>query len=439
MFTAHTLTSITKALVTKRSPFYVQFYINGTCNLQCRQCNIVETNSRIEPMDLEQVEAAATNMKKVGVGIVLLTGGEPFMHPNLPEIVKIFTSKGMNVRLQTAGTKYATNEKLMHCYENGARDINVSLDSLNIATSDYINATPGSGKNAIDAIERISNIFRNESAILSFGTVLSRFNYREIPSILEFAKQIGWFVSMVPVHISTSHDPRGFRSFDRNFKFSPEHKDMLNNLAAKLIGMKRGGYPLFDSEKFIESSVSFLMGDGPTWRKNGVCDSPNLYFAVRPNGAFSTCCDFTLKEPPYLYDEKFSSQYRSREIEQRSDVQKIVKSCAGCHYGSYPEVTLSVRNPKAFFERALLTTSMSSGKLKNAPVKENFLAETERIMALNTEVYPVHNWLDPDLIAEIAAFSDSDRRREIIKRDIAIRGEQNRVRGLGPDVPLTPS
>lgn len=384
-------------------------------------------------MSLEQIKAVAKNIRKIGGGIILLTGGEPFMHPHLPEIVEAFVRQGLNVRLQTAGTHYATEDKLRACYEAGARDINVSLDSLDFRSFDYINAVPGSAKNAIVTIETISRIFRKKSAILSFGTVLSRFNYREIPAILEFARRIGWSMSLVPVHISSMDDPKGFRSFDNLFNFRREHHSELDTLAEKLIKMKKDGWPLFDSGAFIRSAVSFLKGQGPTWRKNGVCDSPNLYFAIRPNGDFTTCCDYTLERPPKTYDEDFPNLYNSGAIRREQQVVEIVKNCGGCHYGSYPEVTLSVRNPLAFSERFLATLQNRNGRLQAASVQSNFLEEVQLIHHAYTDVYPVSRWQDPAIRLAIDEFSDPKTRRAAIDRDNELRQIQNRVRGAGAE------
>lgn len=434
MFSTRTYSSIAKALITKKSPYYVQFYIIGKCNLMCRQCNIVETNSRIEAMSLDQIRETAKNLRRVGAGIVLLTGGEPFIRHDLPEIVEAFTREKLNVRLQTAGTKFATEDKLRACYEAGARDINVSVDSLDHDTFDYINGVPGSSQNAFNTIELISKIFREKSAILSFGTVLSRFNYLEIPAILAFAQSIGWQMSLVPVHISPPNSPKGFRSYDTQFKFEENHFEKLDYLQETLIKLKRNGAPLFDSEWFLKSAVSFLKGNGPTWRKNGVCDSPNLYFAVRPNGDFTTCCDYTLNNPPKLYEETFVSSYNRGEIRERSDVQEIVRNCSGCHYGSYPEVTLSVRDPRAFIERTLMVMFSGSGKLTKAPVQHGFLDEIEKLKSNVPEIYPKNQWLDADLQSVIASWKDVEGRKEIIKRDLELRKAQGRVRGFGEDV-----
>ncbi|MBK9324438.1 MAG: radical SAM protein [Bdellovibrionaceae bacterium] len=438
MFSLQTYKSIVRALITKKSPYYIQFYIIGKCNLMCRQCNIVETNSRIEAMPIEQIRETAKNLRKIGAGIVLLTGGEPFMRHDLPEIVEAFTREKLNVRLQTAGTHFATEDKLRACYEAGARDINVSVDSLDHNTFDYINGVPGSSQNAFKTIELISTLFRKKSAILSFGTVLSRFNYLEIPAILEFAKRIGWHVSLVPVHIAGLDKPKGFRSYDTLFKFRQDQFDKLDTLKDELLRMKAQGLPLFDSEWFLKSAISFLKGNSPTWRKNGVCDSPNLYFAVRPNGDFTTCCDYTLKNPPKLFESDFVSSYNSGAIESRKDVQDIVKNCSGCHYGSYPEVTLSVRDPGTFVERSLMVLRSGSGKLSQASVQENFLEEIDSIKKIFPKIYPKEQWLDQDLISVLNQWRESESRKELIKKDLAQRKEQGRVRGQGEDIIISP-
>ncbi len=388
-------------------------------------------------MSLDRIREVAQNIKKIGGGIVLLTGGEPFMRHDLPEMVEIFTQLGLNVRLQTAGTKYATEEKLRACYEAGARDINVSLDSLDHRTGDYINSVPGSSQNAIETIERISKIFRRDSAILSLGCVLSQFNYREIPAILEFAKNIGWFVSLVPVHISPLNTPRGFRSYDQMFQFSSNQFSELDHLAKDLLAAKKQGAPLFDADRFILSSISFLKGNGPTWRKNAICDSPNLYFAIRPNGDFSTCCDYTLKEAPQLFDPSFPEMYKSGSIANRADVSAIVKNCKGCHYGSYPEVTLSVRDPKTFIERTILTLRSGKNRIAKAPVREGFLQEVENIKGKHPNIYPIEQWIQPELLKRINDWQDSKARAWLIQEDIELRKSQNRVRGVGEEQYIT--
>ena len=137
MFSFQTKLSMLRAVLTKKSPFYIQFYISKACNLECKMCNIVEANADLKPFKTEQIEAIADNLVKIGAGVVLLTGGEPFLRPDIDEIVRIFKKKNLDVRMQTAGL-ISKKDKIAKCVENGARDINVSIDSLDEEMSDYI-------------------------------------------------------------------------------------------------------------------------------------------------------------------------------------------------------------------------------------------------------------------------------------------------------------
>lgn len=421
MFSWRTKWSILRALWTKSTPYYVQFYINGVCNLKCKQCNIVETNSGIGELSIPQMRTVAENIRKIGGGIVLLTGGEPFLRRDVDQVARAFLDEGLDVRLQTAGI--ASLDQLQRCHDAGAKDINISLDSLDSNKQDYINSVPGSWQKAIGAISRVGEVFSQGSAICSLGCVLSRFNYREIPAILEFATEIGWHLSLVPVHIADPSEEMGFRSYDRDFRFEKSDMEDLENLVETLVQMKRNGYLLFDSERFLWSSVEFLRTGTPTWRHNGVCDSPGLYFAVRPNGDFATCCDYVLEDAPSLLDGEFPRMYKDGTI--KSAAKSTVESCAGCHYGSYPEVTISVRDRKAFVERAW--TTLSGKPPVKSMTEESLLALVAKIKDKYPEVYS-KNWLSERAEQKLEMWKEPAQRRLLNIDDNATRREEGRIR-----------
>lgn len=350
MFSWHTKWNIVRAVFTKKRPYYVQYYILSRCNLNCRQCNIVEANSDLKEADLETVKKIARNLKKVGVGIVLLTGGEPFLRKDLPEMVKIFIGEGLNPRLQTAGLR-TTRAELEACYKAGARDINISLDSLIPEKQEYINGNvPQSWHRAVECMHAVNEIFVSRDRICAVETVLSKLNYMEIPAMVEFATFLGWYSNVGPVHITSTEDPMNFRSVDSDLRFSfPEDRPLLEELKAKLLRMKKEGYNLFAGEAFIESTFHFLEHNKPTWRKKDVCDSPDLYFAVLPNGDFAVCCDHRHEDKINTADPRFPDLFKSHEL--REKVRKKTTACSGCNYGSYAEVTLSVRDFPTFRER----------------------------------------------------------------------------------------
>jgi len=390
----------------------------------CKQCNIVETNSGLKNATLEEIDMIASNIRKIGGGIVLLTGGEPFLRKDLPEIVKIFKKYTLDVRLQTAGHKVSTEKLIQETYDAGAKDINISLDSLIPEKQDYINSVPGSWHSAIQTIAKVSKIY-TQSAICSIGCVLSRLNYYEIPSILEFASSMGWYLSLVPVHITDPSLKMGFRSHESDFIFRREDIPRLESVIEKLISMKKQGYLLFDSIDFLRSSLEFIKKGKPTWRKDDVCDSPFLYFAVRPNGDMMVCCDWQIPGSQVsLIDTEFPDKYKSKKL--ISEVQTVTKSCNGCHYGSYPEVTLSVRSFRSFYERAKITV-LNRNMLKQKSYNELIMI-SEEIKQQNHEDYSIGDKYHQDLVGILKLWNEKHTRVQLIKQDMTKRATQGRVR-----------
>lgn len=382
MFTTQTKKAMVKALLTKNSPFYIQFYISKYCHLKCKMCNIVEANADLQPLKIKNIEEMADNLVKIGAGVILLTGGEPLLCPNIEEIVRIFKLKNLDVRMQTAGL-YSKREKIVKCVEYGIRDINVSLDSLDEKLSDYINGVEGSWRDAIRTVSFISKIFPKKDSICALGCVLSKYNVDEIDAVLRFATQIGWWLSLVPVHITTPDAPMNFRGYDEYFKFSAEDHGKIKSLIERLKRKKREGFLLFDSDDYLDSIYHFITTGSPNWRHKHLCDSPNLYFAILPDGRFAPCCDFRLDEDLYVYDPDFPKIYKSDKFSKK--VRKITQKCPGCNFGSFPEMTLSARSFSTIKERFFLQLKAKFLSLK--PVEEEELFEIISAIKHKYDIY----------------------------------------------------
>jgi hypothetical protein len=141
---------------------------------------------------------------------------------------------------------------------------------------------------------------------------------------------------------------------------------------------------LYDSDQYLDDIKRFVKKQPIEWRsKNGgVCDSPNLYFAVLPNGDFAPCCDFRLNEPVSTVADNFPKVYRDKIF--RKSVNKIVSGCDGCMYGSYPEMTITMRYMAAMLQRARLF--LSAPPAKNWPLEYDELIDiAAQIAGKNTK------------------------------------------------------
>lgn len=334
---------LAQSLFTKTSPAYVQYYITARCNLTCEQCNIIYADATAEEMNITQIQRMAENFAEMGVCIVLLIGGEPFVRRDLPQIVKAFTDVDIHVRMQTNGL--ARRKDLEECAKNGGHDISISLDSLKPSVQDTINGGFNrSWQRAIETVAMVNEIFpENGSAF--FGTVLMPRNLYDIPDVVRFATRIGWGVSLVPAHATTPDRPRGFRTFDDGniVSFQPEQYPEIKKVIGEIKDLKKKSYNIYDSNQYLDDIYRFITGEELHWRRRngGVCDSPNLYFAVAPNGNLKVCCDYHLQNSYPVYHPEFPDWYWDGKI--HNDVYSVTESCEGCMYGSYPEITITAR------------------------------------------------------------------------------------------------
>lgn len=377
MFPLQTKINLFKSAVWQNSPAYVQFYITSRCNLTCQQCNIRYTNADVRECTLEEIKKISENFAKIGVGIVLLTGGEPFTRVDLPEIIREFCSQGIHVRMQTNGL--ASKEAIHKAIEYGGRDISISLDSLNPLTQEKINGGfPYSWHKAIESISIFSDYLPKKNSFASFGCVLQRDNLNDIEDVIRFGTEIGWFTSLVPIHVSDYFHPLGFRTYDKRLLFKPHEYKLVDNVIERIRNMRNTGYLLYDSDQYLDDIKCFVKKRPTTWRsKNGnICDSPNLYFSVLPNGDFAPCCDWRLPRNIHTYDSDFPYVFKQKIF--RKEVYDITSVCNGCMYGSYPEITISMRFFHAKLQRFLIF--MKPKWEKKWPILYNeLLAKTEKI------------------------------------------------------------
>ncbi len=360
------------------APVYVQFYVTARCNLTCAQCNIIYANSDVSEVSIDNIHRMADNFAEMKVAMVLLTGGEPFTRQDLPEIIRAFESRGVHVRMQTNGL--ATEERIQAAIEAGGRDISISLDSLQPKLQDSINGGfPRSWEDAILAISNFTRHLPKTNSFASLGCVLQRDNLNAVEQVIRFGSEIGWFTSVVPIHITTFDKPMNFRTYDQSKRWQPQDLPVLNALIERIKVMKSEGYLLYDSDQYLDDIVRFASGEPTTWRggNGGVCDSPNLYFAVLPNGSFAPCCDHRMGRNVSTYGSNFPEIYRNSLF--RKEVLAITGSCSGCMYGSYPEMTISMRDLGTKLER--IRTFFTDPPERKWPISYDALLNTaEKIL-----------------------------------------------------------
>ena len=89
-----------------RSPVVV-WNITSQCNLKCRHCYIEATESAgVNEMTTEEGKAFIDNLAETKVPVLMFSGGEPLVRPDMFELAAYAVEKGLRIVLSTNGTRF---------------------------------------------------------------------------------------------------------------------------------------------------------------------------------------------------------------------------------------------------------------------------------------------------------------------------------------------
>jgi len=163
----------------------VVWNVTKACNLKCVHCyaKAVEQKSKGE-LTHEQGLRLIDDLAAFGSPVILFSGGEPLMRPDLVDLAHYAVSKGMRAVISTNGT-LITPQKAAELKKVGLSYVGVSLDGME-AVNDRFRGKKGAFKDAMEGI-------RNCKAVgLKVGLrfTINRMNAVEIPHIFDLVEKM---------------------------------------------------------------------------------------------------------------------------------------------------------------------------------------------------------------------------------------------------------
>lgn len=173
----------------------VFFHILTQCNLRCRHCYINPEQHGTQRLDLSTIEAWLTTLavRSPGANLILL-GGEPTLHPDLPAAVRIARRLGYaSITIDTNG--YLFHDILTRITPQDVNVISFSLDGASAATNDAIRGV-GSFAACTAGIDQA----RARGFQTSLIYTVSRLNLHElaaVPTLLHHLKVDRFFLQVI--------------------------------------------------------------------------------------------------------------------------------------------------------------------------------------------------------------------------------------------------
>lgn len=133
---------MTRNSLTKLSaPLFALFDINSKCQLSCRYCTSMPFT--MGEMNPERALEVISELRRLGLMQIVFSGGEPFMHKDMIDILSLSARVGLKTSINTNGLFFAKDrnlEKYKKKLGKYTSDIalNVSIDTLDENSNDDV-------------------------------------------------------------------------------------------------------------------------------------------------------------------------------------------------------------------------------------------------------------------------------------------------------------
>lgn len=228
--------------------------ITAHCNLRCRGCRYGRDFMPGAQLPLETVRALLEDAAAARVPAVRLYGGEPLLHPDVVEMVRIGRDLGVDCYMTT--NALILDRKVEALHEAGLRKVTIGYYGQDGAFDDYVQR-PGRFERLIESLERTRALFGPEALDIQMNLLLTRrsANVEAVEEARRFAERFGARIQVDVVHYSLPYFQEGP---ERELQFRPEDRDMLQSAVDRILALKASQPALFTgSEPALASLVDW--------------------------------------------------------------------------------------------------------------------------------------------------------------------------------------
>lgn len=300
-------------------PLSGTFELTPLCNMDCKMCYV-----RLSPQAQEQIAPLAEGERWLqlarqasdgGMLYLLLTGGEPFLHPQIRQILEGLHQMGLLVSINSNGTLIdeATVRWLKNC---PPVRLNISLYGASDETYARLCGNPQGFTQTCRAID----LLRNAGLPVKLNCSLTPHNAKDLPQMAAFAREKG-----LVLQVATYMFPpvRKDGTVGHNDRFSPEDAAYY---------MAYADYLTLGKERFLSQEGQLPQRAEPdtVCERDGVrCRAGKCSFWVTWQGKLLPCGMFPEGAAPNVFDMPFPAAWQT----VKEDVCKIQlpAQCAACN------------------------------------------------------------------------------------------------------------
>lgn len=277
--------------ITKR-PKLVNLEVTKLCNATCDFCDYWQTKHEERITDYRPV------IKKINPLVTVITGGEPMLRKDLPDIVRQIKECSMFifVSMVTKGD-LLTVDKAKELFEAGMDQIAVSLDFPG-KTHDTYRGIPGLWNHISELMPKLAKIFPKKTVVLN--TIIMEDNLDQVVKIAEKAREWGVRISFSSYSVMKTNNEGHF--------IRKEQLRKVNDVIDELIELRQ-------KWKGTILSTEYYLRMVPAYFENGGvpdCFAGVSHLQVTPSGHLKRCSEMPVVA---RYDEYSSELFGKTKCE----------------------------------------------------------------------------------------------------------------------------
>ena len=296
----------------------VSWMTTNKCNLTCKHCyQDACPDACANELTTDEARTLIDQIAAAGFKIMIFSGGEPLMRPDIYDLVAYAASKGLRPVFGTNGT-LITPEVAGRLKECGACAMGISLDSLDRAKHDSFRGLEG----AWDATVAGMRACREVGLPFQIHTTVLDWNEHEVCDITDFAVEHGaiahYIFFLIPVG-------RGKYINDTSLKVAANER-LLRQIMAKQaevsIDVKPTCAPQF-------TRVAEQLGVKTRFERG--CLAGLTYCIVSPEGVVRPCAYMT-EEAGNVREQPFDEIWKTSPVFERLRTREYGGSCGTCDF-----------------------------------------------------------------------------------------------------------
>lgn len=189
------------------NPVVVAWEVTRACGYACRHCRAdAQPRPLIGELDPDEAQHLVTRLARFDGTTLVLTGGDPFLRPDLLDIASSARERGMRVALTPSATGRVTPGRLREMAQAGVAQLAISIDG---ATAEAHDAMRGR-RRSFERSLQILRWAREAGLATQVNTTVTRFSAGDLDRMAEVVRDLDvdmWSVFfLVPVGRAPRND-----------------------------------------------------------------------------------------------------------------------------------------------------------------------------------------------------------------------------------------